>query len=217
MQYNQPVGTIAGSAYVTGNPATSTPGSIPPGAAIEQPQREIVNLIVAAGLTPSAADMTQLQQALQYGRLNIATVGGTSDAITGTFSLAISTLAYGMGTLFVRATAANTTTTPTFTPGTVAPLPIVKGNNQPLSLGDISGAGFWMQLQFDSVNSNWVLLNPAKGVSVSAVTGQIIDFAGPTPPAGYLACPTSAANISRIIYSALFSAIGTTWGVGDGR
>lgn len=46
--------------------------------------------------------------------------------------------------------------------------------------------------------------------------GTIIDFAGSTAPSGYLACPTAQTNISRTTYAALFAAIGTTWGAGDG-
>lgn len=46
--------------------------------------------------------------------------------------------------------------------------------------------------------------------------GTIINFAGTTAPPGYLICPTAAANISRAAYAALFAAIGTTWGNGDG-
>lgn len=44
--------------------------------------------------------------------------------------------------------------------------------------------------------------------------GTVLDFAGPTPPNGYLLCDGSA--VSRTVYSALFAAIGTSWGVGDG-
>lgn len=47
-------------------------------------------------------------------------------------------------------------------------------------------------------------------------TGTIIDFAANTAPAGYLVCPTSATTISRTTYAALFGAIGTIWGAGDG-
>lgn len=47
-------------------------------------------------------------------------------------------------------------------------------------------------------------------------TGFIKEFAGTSAPAGYLACPIAATNISRTTYAALFAAIGTTWGVGDG-
>lgn len=47
-------------------------------------------------------------------------------------------------------------------------------------------------------------------------TGTIHEFAGPLAnvPSGYLACDGSA--VSRTTYAALFSAIGTTWGSGDG-
>ncbi|MDP1887946.1 phage tail protein [Polaromonas sp.] len=46
--------------------------------------------------------------------------------------------------------------------------------------------------------------------------GAIIDHGGATAPAGYLACPTSATNLSRVTYASLFSAIGVQWGAGDG-
>lgn len=44
--------------------------------------------------------------------------------------------------------------------------------------------------------------------------GGLMDFAGTTAPAGYLPCDGQA--VSRITYAALWSAIGTTWGAGDG-
>lgn len=46
--------------------------------------------------------------------------------------------------------------------------------------------------------------------------GTIILYAGTTAPTGYLICPTSLTNVSRTTYAALFAAIGTTWGAGDG-
>lgn len=57
---------------------------------------------------------------------------------------------------------------------------------------------------------------PTNSLIASVPVGTIIDFAGTTPPAGFLSCPTSAANISRATYAALFTAIGETWGAGDG-
>jgi microcystin-dependent protein len=45
-------------------------------------------------------------------------------------------------------------------------------------------------------------------------TGAVMDFAMVTAPTGWLACDGQA--ISRTTYAALFTAIGTTWGVGDG-
>lgn len=60
----------------------------------------------------------------------------------------------------------------------------------------------------------------AQTLKISALPGvlpgTIIDFAGPTAPQGYLACPFVPTNISRAAYADLFAAIGTTWGSGDG-
>jgi len=45
-------------------------------------------------------------------------------------------------------------------------------------------------------------------------SGMIMPFGGSSAPTGFLACDGSA--ISRTTYSTLFTAIATTWGVGDG-
>lgn len=45
-------------------------------------------------------------------------------------------------------------------------------------------------------------------------TGTVIDYAGPTPPPGYLLCDGSEVNRSAL--SDLFSAVGESWGEGDG-
>jgi len=53
------------------------------------------------------------------------------------------------------------------------------------------------------------------GTAIAEVpTGTILDFAGPTPPSGYLVCNGQA--VSRTTYAALFAAIGGYWGTGDG-
>lgn len=50
--------------------------------------------------------------------------------------------------------------------------------------------------------------------SVKIQAGFIMPYAGATPPAGWLVCAGQA--VSRTAYAALFLAIGTTHGVGDG-
>ena len=45
-------------------------------------------------------------------------------------------------------------------------------------------------------------------------TGAVVDYAGASAPAGWLVCDGTA--VSRSTYSALFTAIGTTYGAGDG-
>lgn len=45
-------------------------------------------------------------------------------------------------------------------------------------------------------------------------SGMMIDFGGSSVPSGWLIC--NGAAVSRVTYADLFTAIGTTWGVGDG-
>jgi hypothetical protein len=88
MKYNQPYGAPgANDPYINGNPSTGTMGSIPPAASIEYPQREIVEVIAAGGLTPDNADLTQLAKAIQGGKIIF---GGTSANAGNAFSASVS-------------------------------------------------------------------------------------------------------------------------------
>lgn len=51
-------------------------------------------------------------------------------------------------------------------------------------------------------------------VDAAMPPGAVIDYAGSTAPSGWLFCAGQA--VSRTTYAALFTAIGTTYGVGDG-
>jgi microcystin-dependent protein len=80
------------------------------------------------------------------------------------------------------------------------------GANRRVKSGDVGcyiseGSGNWRELVFTEAN-------------VQVPSGMLFDFAGTTAPTGYLACDGSA--VSRTTYAALFAAISTTWGVGDG-
>jgi len=206
-------------------------------------QMELCGVIEWAGLTLNKADNSQLLQALQAKFASInpagdyatktavqfddykiadASVVGSANAIVAGFFPAITDLAASHGmVLYVRCLAANTTTTPTFTPnnGIIAGKTIVKGNNLPLAAGDIAGAGYWASLQYDLTLDKWVLQNPAKGVIVvpKRPAGEIIMFSGGGAPVGdYLQIYTTAMNVSRDDYANLFGQIGVTWGAGDG-
>lgn len=70
MRYQPPVNSTPTidnpkPAYFDGNPLTGQKGAIPPGRAIGDTQIEIENVILAAGMTPSENDLTQLWQAIQ--------------------------------------------------------------------------------------------------------------------------------------------------------
>lgn len=58
------------------------------------------------------------------------------------------------------------------------------------------------------------MLRDGVGSAFLTPSGTVLDFAGAAAPAGYLVC--NGAAVSRTTYSALFTAIGTAWGAGDG-
>ena len=217
-------GNVSGL-FVAENPAINQPPTEIVPEDLNAWQEELATFIEWAGLTLSPGDNSQLKQAilakfvtltgLQGGGNLVSHAGGTADAITASFTPAITALDDGMS-LFVRAKLQNETITPTFTPAIgITPLVIVKGANQSLVPGDIAGSGHRLQLQYDADNNNWVLLNPAKGLSNYIPTGMLIEFAGNSAPAGFLACPTSATDVLIADYPELHAKIGTVWG-GDG-
>lgn len=132
-----------------------------------------VSLVVANTATP--ADVTKwallpTPERLQKASNSSAVAGGTANALTAAFVPAIAAYPSAPETLsiLVRATAANTTTTPTLAVDGLAAKTIVKGNNMALAAGDIIGAGHWLDFQFDPALDKWVLQNPAKGITVGS-------------------------------------------------
>lgn len=116
--------------------------------------------------------------------------GGTADALTGTYTPAITALVDRMR-LTVVATAANTTAAMTFTPNgpAIAPVGVVKGVGAALVVGDVPGAGYPIDLEYSASLGRWIMMNPAAGLGV-------------TPPA--------ADNSSKIATTAwLYSAMAT--------
>lgn len=136
-----------------------------------------------------------------------AAAGGTADAITAAYTPAIAMLVDGT-TLFVVASAANATTTPTFSPNGLTARTIVKANGQALKAGDISGAGHVLALKYKLASTQWILQNP--DLSNAAPAGSIIYHAGKNAPVGYL--KANGAAISRAAYPALFDELVTNAG-----
>ncbi|KAA3510092.1 hypothetical protein [Agrobacterium rosae] len=78
MKYNAPFGSTDPNApYVDRNTPGAIAGSRVPAAALEHTQREIMAVIVGAGLDPSSTDLTQLLQAIQ--KIIDAATGGAGD------------------------------------------------------------------------------------------------------------------------------------------
>lgn len=179
------VGSIVGLRYT----AQDLAGAIDLASSATVAGKSVLNAANAAaqraalGVAASGAnsDITSLLQSTLTASITASAVG-TANAITASFTPAI-TMQTAFMTLYVRAASANTTATPTFTPnsGTVEATVIVKGNSLPLAVGDIAGAGHVLCLQRDSVNSNWVLQNPAASFADSGVTAGTYGSASAVP------------------------------------
>jgi len=123
----------------------------------------------AAG-TIEAGSLIQLRYSSGAGTFSIISVAvalykgiaaGTADTITSVLSPTLTALTDGV-IAFVRASGANTVTTPTFNPDSLGGRTITKKGNQPLVAGDIFGADHVLILQRNVANDTWELLNPAK-------------------------------------------------------
>ena len=104
--------------------------------------------------------------------LPTAAAGGTVDAITATFSPAI-TLTDRQKCCVVCA-GASTSTTPTFAPNGEAAHTITARGGAALLAGDIPAAGFAAILVYNSANTRWELLNPSAAGASGTVTAPSI-------------------------------------------
>lgn len=105
------------------------------------------------------SDYAALGQA-QDATINWVAAGGTADVITATYVPALTALVDGQ-LCFFRASAANATTTPTFSPNSLTARTITRAGGTALSVGDIPGALGECILRYNLANTRWELLNPA--------------------------------------------------------
>lgn len=96
---------------------------------------------------------------LQDSNIGWIAGGGTADAVTAAYSPAVTALTDGM-ILSFRATAANATTTPTFSPNGLTARTIVKNGGAALDKGDITGNLAEYFLRYNLANTRWEILNP---------------------------------------------------------
>jgi hypothetical protein len=96
MEYNEPYNGNPGDPYVDGNPSLGIEGSVIPAAAIEYPQREIVNNVLKNQLVPVNADLHQLSRAQQIDLVNFAVDIGTANNIVINLDPAPATLVRGL-------------------------------------------------------------------------------------------------------------------------
>ena len=105
---------------------------------------------------------------------SIIAAGGTADAITATYSPAITLT--DLTLCAFTATAANATTTPTFAPNGLTAHTITRRGGAALIAGDIPGQYAVMLLEYNLANTRWELLNPANSVKADKfATARTID------------------------------------------
>lgn len=143
---------------------------------------------------------------VQDGKLNWVDGGGTADAITAAYTPTITDLVDGQ-ICFVRATAANATTTPTFSPDGLTARTIVKSGGSALVAGDIAGDDHELILRYKLASTRWELLNPAGAGFVTSTgtntltgtntfTGKLI-----TPDDGELTIATGAITVTGVFHT----------------
>jgi len=185
------VTNVATGTGLTGGPITTT-GTI-----------SLANTAVSPGAYGDATHVATFTVDAQ-GRLTAA--GSTS--ITGFLTVAnnlsdVASAATSRTNLGVTATGADTTYA--FRANNLSDLANAGTARTNLGLGTIA-----TQNASSVTISGGTITNTNGGVPA----GAMFDFAGTAAPTGYLLCDGSA--VSRATYAALFAAISTTWGVGDG-
>lgn len=92
----------------------------------------------------------------------IAAAGGTANALTATYTPALSLS--DLEACLLVASLANTSTTPTFSPNSLTAHPITKKGGLPLGVGDIL-PNCVLVLVYNLANTRWELANPMGGLS----------------------------------------------------
>lgn len=93
-----------------------------------------------------------------------AAAAGTANALTAAFPTPLTALTDGL-IVGVRASAANTLTTPTLNTDSLGAHTITRGGGLALRPGDIAGLGHELLLRYNLANTRWELLNPARAIA----------------------------------------------------
>ncbi len=156
MEYQAPYGSADPNApYVDRNTAAAVKGSIVPAAAIEGPQRELVNLIAAAGITPDGGDLQQIAKAIQSNRLRSAVAAGSANAVTATLNPVPANIGVGFRVTLKLSVALSPGAT--FSPNGIAAATIKLMSGADIRTGD-TAAGQVVDLVWDG--AAWQLQTP---------------------------------------------------------
>ena len=211
------VGLVNGK-FVDENPVAGTPGSLIPAAWGNSVTEELLGVIKGAGLTPDEVELGQLFLAVrkisQTGLVDYAIDTGTANNYRATYAPAVPNLVDGLVLRF-KALNANTGAS-TFSANGLAAKPIVGVDHNAVQEGEITAAGdVWVQWNSSIAGGVWVMIASTGMIrQTGSDIGDIKTVATADAPKGWLKC--NGATVSRTQYAALFAAIGTRFGVGDG-
>ena len=218
------------SGYGPGNPTTGASATFVSPDALNALQEEICSVIEAAGLTLDALNNAQMLAAIKWlieqKSANYVVDTGVANAYAVSLNPAITAYADGLE-ITVKISATNTGPATINAGGGVVSL--VNDVGGALAAGDLT-AGMVIEAIYVLAENKFRITSIVQSQTLTQAMadaryalaasgnppGTIIDYAGTTAPTGYLACPAVQTNVSRMTYAALFAAIGTTWGVGDG-
>jgi hypothetical protein len=126
------------ASYVNGDPSIARQGSIPPGAAIEQPMRELVNIITKSIVIPTSEDLEQVSKCIRSQRMNYCEDTGAVNSLTVAVDPPLTGYTFGL-TLHVKVK--NTCTGPSTIDAGAGRAPIRKPTGAETSAGDLCAAG----------------------------------------------------------------------------
>jgi microcystin-dependent protein len=166
--------------------------------------------IVLLGVSPK-----RLNSVAQAGAGNwVGNFGGGVNTLTGSVTPAVSALTAGL-TVSGLTVSANTGAS-TFTLNGIGPTAVIRDDGAALTGGEMNGL---VELEYDGTSWRIISMLPLAFIlaaigNTSTPPGKIDFFAMASAPTGWLEADGTA--VSRSTYSALFSAIGTVYGAGDG-
>lgn len=178
------------------------------------------DLTWAEGQAPSTVNNSARQMMVRGKELltdigGSLTVGGTANAITLTAQSAFTTVDNGRIVSFKAMTDNTAATTLNVNAiGSKAVVKMTEAGEAPLTGAEIQSGGIYTAqytTALDGGSGAWLLMNPTLPL---IPPGSMMDYAGTTAPGGWLLCYGQA--ISRTTFAALFAALSTTYGVGDG-
>jgi hypothetical protein len=175
MKYWGPINSAGGvngnDPYVNGDPGAGVEGSIPSFQCFEQTLRELTNLVVKSGLTPSAViDGLQIAQAVRSQTMNYRAAGGTANALTVTLDPAITAHIPGLP---LRIKPVSTNTGPATLNEGAGSRPILRYDGTALAGGEIVA-----DIPFEVIDAgtSWVILSGIRygvgsGLDIRATPG----------------------------------------------